>query len=47
LTAEKARAIFVDPRSNAEIAAQYEVTPGAVWFVKTKRSWVHACKELY
>ena len=47
LTAAKARQIFADARSNAAIAADFKITPGAVWFIKTKRSWVHACKELY
>jgi hypothetical protein len=47
LTAAQARQIFADARSNAAIAADFKITPGAVWFIKTKRSWVHACKDMY
>jgi hypothetical protein len=47
LTEGDARRIFADPRSNAAIASDFNISPGAVWFIKTKRTWVHACKGLY
>ena len=47
LTDESARTIFLDKRPNAEVAKAYGVTPGAVWFIKMRRSWVHACEGLY
>lgn len=41
LTAEKVRAIRLDPRSQHVIAAEYGVTQSSIWQVKTGKSWSH------
>lgn len=45
LTDDQARAIFYDPRTQREIAAEYGISQSAVMMIKTKRNWRHLWDE--
>lgn len=43
---DDARAIYVDPRPYAEIAADYGISDKNVWCIKSGRTWRHATERI-